>query len=131
VPVIGLAGIEHSFKEKIMFSLILTKFGVPLLLVAAGTVAGIGIQQKILNAKPTECPACICPKCPELPTLAMQPFDMQKMKRVKEFNYSPAFTGSITVAGVDSVSIRKYINEAVAEAFEKNIVPTTTKKKRR
>lgn len=114
-----------------MFSVLLTKFGVPILALSIGAIAGIGIQQKMLNEKPAACPSCNCPPCPE-PTVSVQPFDVEKIKNLKTFTYSPGFTGSISVAGVDSTSVRKYIENAVTKAFEKQIVvPQESKKRRR
>jgi hypothetical protein len=52
---------------------------------------------------------------------------MEKMKGVKEFNYRPEFTGNISIAGVDSSMIRKYINEAI----QKHCVVIQENKKRR
>jgi hypothetical protein len=113
-----------------IFSAVISKFGLPVIIAGAGLVAGIGLQQKVLNEKPAacpQCPSCFCPK----PTVSVQPFDVEKLKNIKTFTYSPDFTGSVSVAGVDSSSIRKYIDIAVTKAFEKYIVPQEIKKRKR
>ena len=112
-----------------MLSVIISKFGLPILVLGFGVITGISFQQKVLNPKPTacpQCPACICPE----PTVSVQPFDVEKIKNLKTFTYSPGFTGSISVAGVDSTSIRKYIEIAVMKAIEKHSPPETKKRKR-
>src|SRR5690242_16522625 len=99
---------------------IISKIGVPALFVLGGVVAGVGLQQRVLSAKPVPCPqcppapACICP--PQT-AVSVQPFDVQKIKNLKAFTYQPEYHGVITVAGVDSTVIRKYVTSAVDRAF--------------
>lgn len=95
------------------------KAGLSAILVVAGMVAGIFLQQKVLNPKieiPT-CPSCSCPE----PTVSVQPFDVEKIKGIKSFNYSPQYTGNISVAGVDSASVRKWIEHSVVKAIEDHV----------
>lgn len=105
-----------------MLNVILAKIAVPALILVGGAVAGIGIQQKVFNPDPVqavECPDCNCPQ----PQVSVQPFDVDKIKNLKTFTYSPGFTGSISVAGVDSSSIKRYIDDAVMKAFAKHVKP--------
>lgn len=103
------------------------KFTSIVTILAFGVVAGIGIQQKVLNAP---IPDCICPTPPPPPTVQVQPFDVEKIKNLREFTYAPKFTGSISVAGVDSSSVRIFIEESVMKAFEKHVVSTDKKKRK-
>lgn len=113
-----------------MLNVVLTKFGIPLVIAAAGVVGGIGLQQKVFNPKPVACPACPSCHCPE-PTVSVQPFDVEKLKNIKTFTYAPDFKGSVSVAGVDSTSIRKYIEAAVNRAFEAQAQMAKPEKKKR
>lgn len=84
-----------------------------------GVVAGIGLQQKVFDKKitfpePKPCPACICPEA-----VSVQPFDVEKIKNLRNFTYAPQFTGSVSVAGVDSTSVRKYIEGTINKHFDK------------
>lgn len=107
-------------------STLFLKFGIPLLYVLAGSLAGIAVQQKYLASPVPECPACPACICPE-PTVSVQPFEVEKIKGLREFNYAPSFTGSISVAGVDSTALRRMIDRSLAEALAKYDV----KKRRR
>lgn len=110
---------------------LLPKIIAPLALLSFGVVAGIGVQQKVLNPKPIEVPACPSCNCPQ-PSVSIQPFEVEKIKNLKAFTYAPEFTGSISVAGVDSTAIKRYIDDAVMRAFEKHvktIVPTKSKRR--
>jgi hypothetical protein len=111
--------------------MILSKFALPLLIFVFGSIAGIGVQQKVLNEKvrfpePVPCPPCNCPEA-----VSIQPFDVQKMKNLKEFSYSPQFSGSVSVAGVDSATVRKYIEQSIMRAFEKHVTEIEGSKRRR
>lgn len=112
-----------------VLSAIISKLGLPIIVLGFGVMTGIGIQQKVLNPKPVSCPQCPACVCPE-PTVSVQPFDVEKIKNLKTFTYSPGFTGSISVAGVDSASIRKFIDDAVTKAFAKQTLPETKKRRR-
>lgn len=63
------------------------------------------------------------------PTVSVQPFEVEKIKGLREFVYSPQFTGSIEVAGVDSTSIRRMIDDAFKRYIEANL-PQDKKRKR-
>lgn len=94
-----------------------------------GVVAGIGLQQKVFDKKitfpePKPCPACICPEA-----VSVQPFDVEKIKNLRNFTYAPQFTGSVSVAGVDSMSIRRYIHESVTGTMEKVLSEEKRKRK--
>lgn len=104
----------------------------PLLFIAGGVVLGMGVQQRVLNPKPTPCPqcplppACICP-----PQTSIQPFDVNKIKNLKSFTYQPEYNGMITVAGVDSVAIKRYIGDAVVKAFSEHVKTIEQPKRKR
>jgi hypothetical protein len=99
-----------------------------------GVVAGVGLQQKFFTRehqcpKPVPCPTVVCPEA-----VTIQPFDSEKIKNVRSFTYAPQFTGTVSVAGVDSTSIRKFIDQSVMRAFEahvQKVQPKEEKKKRR
>lgn len=93
---------------------ILAKIGPPAVLAAACFGAGMFTMKKLTRDCPQPAP-CVC-QCPE-PTVSVQPFDVDKIKNLKSFTYAPEFTGSIRVAGVDSVAIRRYIEESVSNAL--------------
>lgn len=100
----------------ILLKTLLTKIGTPALLAAGIFAGGMFTQKKFTR----DCPDCIPPacNCPQ-PTVSVQPFDVEKIKNLKAFTYSPEFTGAISVAGVDSTAIRKYVEQAVEKAFER------------
>ena len=97
---------------------ILAKIGPPAVLAAACFGAGMFTMKKLTRDCPPV-PACICAACPE-PTVAVQPFDVDKIKNLKSFTYSPQYSGSIRVAGVDSAAVKRYIIDAVNEALSTN-----------
>lgn len=98
---------------------LLSKFGGYAVVAAIFMVAGIAVQQKYLAAEIPPCPACPACKCPD-PAVSVQPFDFEgKIKGVKTINYSPQFSGSISVAGVDSVGLRRMIERSIEEGFQK------------
>lgn len=61
------------------------------------------------------CPDCYCPE----PTVSVQPFEVEKIKGLREFVYSPQFSGSISVAGVDSTALRRMIDQSMSNSFAK------------
>jgi len=110
---------------------ILSKAIVPVLFLAGGAVAGIGLQQRVFNPKPVPCPpapACICP--PQT-AVSVQPFDVQKMKNIRAFTYQPEYKGVISIAGVDSLTIKKYINDAIVKAFNEHVKTIEQPKRKR
>jgi hypothetical protein len=95
------------------------------ILIGALVAAISGFGGYILNDKLEKpIPSCVCPQpvCPE-PTVSVQPFDVEKIKGVKSFNYSPQFTGSISVAGVDSTRLKQIIQHSVDESLQKYVKP--------
>lgn len=110
----------------------------PVLLISAGVIGGVGLQQRVFSAKPLPCPqcppapACICP--PQT-SVSVQPFDVQKMKNIRAFTYQPEYKGVISVAGIDSTAIKRYISDAVVKAFAEHVTSVETaevpKRKRR
>lgn len=111
-----------------MWSLILGKVGTFMPAILIGLIGGVALDQKVFRSSPVpcpQCPACICPE----PTVEAQRFDMDKMKGVKEFNYMPEFTGNISVAGVDSSMIKKYLDQAVKKYCQD--LNTNAKRKRK
>ncbi|MGL6121692.1 MAG: hypothetical protein ACRC1W_01385 [Shewanella sp.] len=113
-----------------MLTWISSKFLPPLLILIFGVVGGIGIQQKVLNPEPHEiipCPDCHCPE----PSVSIQPFEVDKIKNLKAFTYSPAFTGSVHIAGVDSTALQRYVESAVMKAFEKHVKKVDQKRNRK
>lgn len=111
-----------------MFGLGFTKLGIPLLIFALGGIGGMFLQHKVFAPK-IEIPACPDCSCPE-PTVSVQPFDVEKIKGLREFNYSPQFTGSVSLNGVDSAAVKRFIDEAVMRAFDKHIKGIDKKKRR-
>lgn len=105
-------------------------------------VAGIGVQQKVLNPKPetvdySEIRGIVrdvvkselknIPK-PE-PTVPIQPFDVDKIKNLKTFTYSPNFSGNVAVNGIDSAAVHRWVEHSVMIAFEKHVVKDKKKRK--
>jgi hypothetical protein len=116
-----------------MFSTIIAKFAPLLLVLCVGGVGGMFLQHKVFSDPPVvvpDCPACPACNCPQ-PTVSVQPFDVEKIKGLKEFNYSPQYTGNISVNGVDSASVRKWIENSIAKAIDKHTPPKEEKKKRK
>lgn len=99
---------------------ILTKIGVPLLIAGGGFFGGMMFQGKVMKPNITV-PAC--PPCPQVtcnpPAVSVQPFDVEKIKNLRTFTYQPSYSGSISVAGVDSAFVKRAIREAVQEEFKK------------
>ncbi len=99
-------------------NLLLSKIALPLALFACGLVGGIFLQQRVISRE-INVPACPDCRCPD-PVVSVQPFDVQKMKRIGEFIYSPQFNGSISVAGVDSTALALMIEKAMDKSFSKS-----------
>jgi hypothetical protein len=114
-----------------MISALIGKFAPLLLVLCLGGVGGMFLQHKVFSDPVVvpECPSCPDCNCPN-PTVSVQPFEVDKIKGLKEFIYSPQYTGNIAVNGVDSSSVHKWITQSVMRAFEKHVV-TTDKKRRR
>jgi len=94
--------------------LTIAKWALVIVISAAG---GMAFHAKVLMPEIPACPACNCPE----PTVSVQPFDVDKIKGVKSFNYSPQFSGSISVAGVDSTALRKMIDRAIDQSLSKHV----------
>jgi hypothetical protein len=108
-----------------MITTLLSRIGIPVIFLLIGFGSGMVTSQRL--QKPCEqkdCPDC---HCPEQAAVSVQPFEVEKIKGLKEFVYSPQFSGSISVAGVDSTSLRKMIRESVEQAIQRQM--TTEKKK--
>lgn len=97
--------------------MIYTKIITYALIAICGVVGGIAFDRKVLSPDIPECPACNCPE----PTVSIQPFDVDKIKGVKAFNYSPQFLGNISVAGVDSVGLSRMIDRAIDQSLNKHV----------
>lgn len=117
-----------------MITAFIAKFAPFIIVLFVGGIGGIFLQQKLLSGPPVivpECPACPACNCPQ-PTVSVQPFDVDKIKGLKEFNYSPQYTGNISVNGVDSAAVRKWIEQSVEKAFQKHAsIPAAPEKKKR
>lgn len=120
-----------------MWTAILSKIGFPVLFIVAGSVGGMFLQSK-LQKKPepvdyVKINQMIVTTINQAfenhpsPAVSIQPFDADQLKKVKEFNYNPTFSGNITIA-TDSVALNKAIANAVQQAFEKQY-PTKSKRK--
>ena len=100
-----------------MFLSLLSKFSVPVILFLVGTVAGIYLQEKVIAREcKLECPKppdCNCPKA----TVQMQPFDVEKMKNIKGFTYSPQYSDNITLAGADTNQLKTIIEKSIQKAL--------------
>lgn len=118
-----------------MWTAILSKIGLPVLFVAAGSVGGMVLQTKI-QKKPEPVDYVKIDKMIRstineafenhpAPAVSIQPFEADQLKKVKEFNYNPTFSGNITIA-TDSAALNKAIANAIAKAFEKQY-PTKSK----
>lgn len=115
-----------------------TKIGLPLLVLVLGAIGGIGLQQKVLAPHQEKIDYARIENIiksatpPPAPAVSVQPFDVNKIKNLKSFTYSPDFTGSVSIAGVDSAAMKKYIEDAVMKAFQKHVSGIeSTKRKRR
>ena len=97
---------------------LLSKLGLPVLVAVVSFIGGITFQAKYLD-KP--CPSVKCPSIPDCicnpPAVSIQPFDVNKIKNLKNFSYSPNFSGSISVSGVDSGFVKKAIDESITRAL--------------
>lgn len=80
-----------------------------------GALAGVfGMQYLEKPVVIPDQPDCICPE----PQVQIQPIEVEKIKGLKTFTYSPQFTGSIQVAGVDSTSVRRIIEGSINRALK-------------
>lgn len=105
-----------TYNPSSMITALLKKIIGPGALMLAGIVVGAFGTMKMQKPVPKyECPDCNCPQ----PTVSVQPFDVDKIKGVKSFAYSPQFSGSIQVAGVDSTALRKMIDNSMDHAFKR------------
>jgi hypothetical protein len=93
----------------------------------ASAVLAVFATLYLAKPEPVEIPACPACNCPE-PTVSVQPFEVEKIKGLKSFEYSPSFTGSIAVSGVDSSSVKRYINQSVDAAFNKYVQSKSSRK---
>jgi hypothetical protein len=122
-----------------MFTAILSKIGIPALILVVGAIGGIGLQQKVFSRKPdkidyAEVRSIVKEEVTKAVAgieISIQPFEVDKMKGLRHFNYSPSYTGNVAVSGVDSVAIRRWMEESVMKAFEAHVVQPTEEKKRR
>lgn len=87
------------------------------LIASISALGGYMLNDKL--KKPVNIPDCVCPE----PTVSVQPFDVEKIKGVKEFNYSPQFSGAISVAGADSSRLKQIIQQSVDESLKKYLKP--------
>ncbi|MFO0414899.1 MAG: hypothetical protein ACK52I_22225 [Pseudomonadota bacterium] len=90
----------------------------------AGTLSGIFLQQKFFNESPEQIDyerirKIVGEEIKQLPTptVSVQPFDVEKIKGVREFNYSPAFSGNVTLSGCDSTAMKRLVESAVDKAL--------------
>lgn len=115
---------------------IISKFAFYIIVALVSAIATLGVNKKFFSKKEVtidyeriaDIVSAELAQMPE-PTVSVQPFDVEKIKGVKHFEYKPEFTGSISVAGVDSTAIRKMIDASVDRAFQKYML--NDKKKRR
>jgi len=94
------------------------------ILALAGTLGGIFLQQKLFNQDPEQIDYERIRKIVgeeikqfPTPTVSVQPFDVEKIKGVREFNYSPAFSGNVTLSGCDSTAMKRLVEQAVDKAL--------------
>jgi len=67
-------------------------------------ISGLIFDSKFLTK---ECPACpIIPPCPPTTEINLQDFNVEKIKGVKTFTYSPSITGTF-ILKVDSATYEK------------------------
>src|SRR5690349_20638874 len=106
----------QTLKCLMLKSIAFGKFGLAALLFAAGIIGGIVGNQMLLTKPIPDCVCAACPGCPQ-PTVSVQPFDVEKIKGLREFNYSPNYIGNIAVNGVDSSAVHKWIERSVMKAI--------------
>lgn len=71
-------------------------------------VAGLVFDSKYLT-KP--CPPCPeIPACPPQTSIDLQSFDVNKIKNIKQFTYSPSISGTIIVVA-DSTTYKKLVKK--------------------
>lgn len=99
---------------------ILSKAGLPLLIGVGSFFGGMVFQGKVMKPN-IEVPAC--PPCPQVtcnpPAVSVQPFEVEKMKNLRNFTYQPSYSGSISVSGVDSAFVKRVIRETIQQEFKK------------
>jgi len=103
-----------------MFLSLLSKFSVPVVLFLVGTLAGIYLQEKVIAREcKLECPKAPDCNCPA-PTVQMQPFEVDKMKNIKGFTYSPQYSGNISIGGADTTRLREIVEKSITKALKGN-----------
>lgn len=80
----------------------------------AGLVGGIAIQQLWLNAEPTPCPPCEL-ACPPATEVNLQTLDMEQLKRIKgDFNYSPSLSNVVVKINCpDSLLLKELLKKGL------------------
>lgn len=103
-----------------MLTPLFARFAYPVIMLMIGTLSGIYLQEKVLSKECRfECPKIPEMKCPA-PTIQMQPFEVEKMKNIKGFTYSPQYSGNISIAGSDTTHLREIIESSIAKALKSN-----------
>lgn len=107
------------------------KAGLSIAFIIVGVLGGQFLQSKVFAPRPVK-PVEIdyhqvrmifaeeIANLPE-PTVKVQTFECEKIKGLREFNYSPHYTGNIAVNGVDSSAVRRWIEQSVMKALEKHV----------
>jgi hypothetical protein len=107
------------------------KAGLSIAFIIAGVLGGQFLQSRVFAPRPAKPPQIDYNQVREIfteelckippPTVTVQPFECSKIKGLREFNYSPQYTGNIAVNGVDSAAVRRWIEQSVVRAFDKHV----------
>ena len=98
----------------------LTKIAFPLIaFLFGGLITALTLKkiEKPLIIPPI--PDCICNPA----AVSVQPFDVDKIKNLKTFQYAPQFSGNISVAGVDSLRLKIIIQQSVDASLKQYLKP--------
>jgi hypothetical protein len=111
-----------------MITALMAKAGTYVAIFAIGGLLSLMVEHKLFTNKPDnidykQIRAMVAEEIKSIPapTVSVQPFDVEKIKGLKQFNYAPQFTGSVSVAGVDSTALRKMIDASVDRSIKKNV----------
>lgn len=104
------------------------KAGVSIMLIIAGVIGGQFLQSRVFSPKADKIDYDQVRKIfneeisryPK-PEVKLQTFECDKIKGLREFTYSPNYTGNIAVNGVDSSAVHRWIERSVMNAIQKHV----------
>ena len=107
------------------------KAGLSIAFVIVGVLGGQFLQSKVFAPRPVKSVEIDYNQVRKIfteeisslpePTVKVQTFECEKIKGLREFNYSPQYTGNIAVNGVDSSAVRRWIEQSIMKALEKHV----------